>query len=66
MLRSPRGLRKSGPSVIDTIFLLICDDVQVGNGRTGPFFSYERAEILPDLVVLSKSISGYGLPMSLL
>ncbi|WP_340032991.1 aminotransferase class III-fold pyridoxal phosphate-dependent enzyme [Paenibacillus sp. FSL K6-1122] len=46
--------------------LLICDDVQVGNGRTGPFFSYERAQILPDLVVLSKSISGYGLPMSLL
>ncbi|WP_340015737.1 diaminobutyrate--2-oxoglutarate transaminase [Paenibacillus sp. FSL K6-1318] len=46
--------------------LLICDDVQVGCGRTGPFFSYERAEIIPDLVVLSKSISGYGLPMSLL
>lgn len=46
--------------------LLICDDVQVGCGRTGPFFSYERAEIQPDLVVLSKSISGYGLPMSLL
>ncbi|WP_260871222.1 diaminobutyrate--2-oxoglutarate transaminase [Paenibacillus xylanexedens] len=46
--------------------LLICDDVQVGCGRTGPFFSFERAEIVPDLVVLSKSISGYGLPMSLL
>ncbi len=46
--------------------LLICDDIQVGCGRTGEFFSFERAEIIPDMVVLSKSISGYGLPMSLL
>jgi diaminobutyrate-2-oxoglutarate transaminase len=46
--------------------LLICDDIQVGCGRTGPFFSFERAGITPDMVVLSKSISGYGAPMSLL
>ena len=46
--------------------LLICDDIQVGCGRTGPFFSFERANIVPDMVILSKSISGYGLPMSLL
>lgn len=46
--------------------LLICDDIQVGCGRTGTFFSFERAKIVPDMVILSKSISGYGLPMSLL
>ena len=46
--------------------LLIVDDIQVGNGRTGHFFSFERANIVPDFVVLSKSISGFGLPMSLL
>ncbi|MEL6438032.1 MAG: diaminobutyrate--2-oxoglutarate transaminase [Cyanobacteria bacterium J06621_8] len=46
--------------------LLICDDIQVGCGRTGSFFSFERANIVPDLVVLSKSISGYGFPMSIL
>ncbi|MBL8349616.1 MAG: diaminobutyrate--2-oxoglutarate transaminase [Burkholderiaceae bacterium] len=45
--------------------LLICDDIQVGCHRSGPFFSFERAGIVPDIVVLSKSISGYGLPMSL-
>ncbi|NBI30071.1 diaminobutyrate--2-oxoglutarate transaminase [Chengkuizengella marina] len=45
--------------------LLICDDIQVGCLRTGSFFSFERADIIPDIVVLSKSISGYGLPMSL-
>lgn len=46
--------------------LLICDDVQVGCGRTGPFFSFQRAGIQPDIVAISKSISGYGLPMSIL
>jgi len=45
--------------------LLIVDDVQMGCGRTGPFFSFEVAGITPDIVCLSKSISGYGLPMAL-
>ncbi|MGP4056490.1 diaminobutyrate--2-oxoglutarate transaminase [Mycobacterium sp. 4D054] len=45
--------------------LLIVDDVQMGCGRTGPFFSFEEAGIVPDIVTLSKSISGYGLPMAL-
>jgi diaminobutyrate-2-oxoglutarate transaminase len=45
--------------------LLIVDDVQMGCGRTGSFFSFEDAEIVPDIVTLSKSISGYGLPMAL-
>jgi Aminotransferase class-III len=45
--------------------LLIVDDVQMGCGRTGPFFSFESAGLTPDLVCLSKSISGYGLPMAL-
>ncbi len=45
--------------------LLIVDDIQVGCGRTGPFFSFEPAGIVPDVVCLSKSISGYGLPMAL-
>ncbi|HYH32466.1 MAG TPA: diaminobutyrate--2-oxoglutarate transaminase [Pseudonocardia sp.] len=45
--------------------LLIVDDVQMGVGRTGPFFSFEAAGIEPDIVCLSKSISGYGLPMAL-
>jgi diaminobutyrate-2-oxoglutarate transaminase len=46
--------------------LLIVDDIQAGCGRTGDFFSFEESGIKPDLVCLSKSISGYGLPMSLL
>ena len=45
--------------------LLMVDDIQVGCGRTGPFFSFEEAGITPDIVTLSKSLSGYGLPFSL-
>ncbi|WP_353213721.1 diaminobutyrate--2-oxoglutarate transaminase [Salinisphaera hydrothermalis] len=45
--------------------LFIVDDIQAGYGRTGPFFSFEPAEIQPDIVTLAKSISGMGSPMSL-
>jgi diaminobutyrate-2-oxoglutarate transaminase len=45
--------------------LLIVDDVQMGCGRTGPFFSFEVAGITPDIVCLSKSIGGYGFPLAL-
>lgn len=45
--------------------LLIVDDVQAGCGRTGRFFSFEEAGIVPDIVCVSKSISGYGLPLAL-
>ncbi|MFC1406083.1 MULTISPECIES: diaminobutyrate--2-oxoglutarate transaminase [Streptacidiphilus] len=45
--------------------LLIVDDIQAGCGRTGEFFSFEAAGLHPDIVCLSKSISGYGLPMAI-
>ncbi len=45
--------------------LLIVDDIQAGCGRTGAFFSFEPASIQPDVICLSKSISGSGLPMAL-
>jgi len=48
----------------DFDILLIVDDIQVGNGRTGHFFSFEKSGIKPDIVTLSKSFSGFGLPMS--
>jgi diaminobutyrate-2-oxoglutarate transaminase len=46
--------------------LLIVDDVQMGCGRTGPFFSFEPAGITPDIITMSKSIGGYGLPMAIM
>ncbi len=44
--------------------LLIVDDIQAGCGRTGTFFSFEEAGIKPDIITLSKSLSGYGLPFA--
>ena len=46
--------------------LLIVDDIQAGCGRTGTFFSFEEMGIKPDMITLSKSISGYGLPFAVL
>ncbi len=45
--------------------LLVVDDVQVGCCRSGTFFSFERAGIAPDIVTMSKSIGGYGLPFAI-
>ena len=63
---SPRWLQGVQALCRELGILLIVDDIQVGCGRSGTFFSFEAAGLDPDLVVLSKSISGYGLPMSLL
>lgn len=46
--------------------IFIVDDIQMGCGRTGEFFSFELAGLSPDIVVLSKSLSAYGLPLSML
>ncbi len=50
----------------DNDVLLIVDDIQAGCGRTGTFFSFEPSGIKPDMVTLSKSIGGYGLPMAIM
>jgi len=68
------GLNAASPSWLRSIAaiarphgaLLIIDDIQAGCGRSGTFFSFEESGIVPDLVTLSKSISGYGLPLALL
>lgn len=44
--------------------LLIVDDIQAGCGRTGTFFSFEEMGIKPDIITLSKSLSGFGLPFA--
>ncbi|WP_439406613.1 diaminobutyrate--2-oxoglutarate transaminase [Bradyrhizobium sp. DASA03076] len=59
-LRSIQAIAK------DVGALFIVDDIQMGCGRTGEFFSFEFADLSPDIVVLSKSLSGYGLPLSML
>jgi diaminobutyrate-2-oxoglutarate transaminase len=58
-------LRRLGKLLDRHGILLIVDDIQVGCGRTGSFFSFEAAELEPDIICLSKSLSGYGLPFAI-
>src|ERR1700761_62517 len=43
--------------------LLICDEVQVGLGRTGRFFSYDWDDVQPDIVTVAKALSGGYVPV---
>ena len=45
--------------------LLIIDDIQVGCGRTGSYFSFDGMDLDPDIVTLAKGIGGYGTPMAM-
>lgn len=42
--------------------LLICDEVQCGNGRCGTLYAYEQYSIKPDIVTTAKGLAG-GLPI---
>lgn len=61
---SPQWLQRVARIAADVGALLIVDDVQAGCGRTGRFFSTDQLAVAPDLIVLSKSLSGFGLPLS--
>ena len=43
-------------------WLLMLDEVQTGNGRTGAFFAYQQAGVLPDVVTTAKGL-GNGVPI---
>jgi 2,2-dialkylglycine decarboxylase (pyruvate) len=43
--------------------VLIADEAQTGLGRTGRWFAFEHTEVVPDLIVVSKTLGG-GVPLS--
>jgi acetylornithine aminotransferase len=53
------GLRKICD---DNGWLLMLDEVQTGNGRTGAYFAYQHTDILPDVVTTAKGL-GNGVPI---
>ena len=53
------GLRKICD---DNEWLLMLDEVQTGNGRTGKFFAYQHTSVTPDVVTTAKGL-GNGLPI---
>lgn len=42
--------------------LMICDEVQCGLGRTGRWFAYQHADIIPDIITLAKGLAS-GVPI---
>jgi len=61
----PEWLGEVGRLAREMGALLIVDDIQAGCGRTGEFFSFDGIDLRPDIVCLSKSLSGIGLPMAM-
>ena len=62
----PPALRELADLCARHEVLLILDEIQTGCGRTGTYFGFEPAGVVPDMITVSKSISGIGLPLSLL
>lgn len=46
----------------DKDILIVVDEVQTGNGRTGKYFAYQNFDVTPDIVSTAKGMAG-GLPM---
>lgn len=72
LIQGAAGMRMVRPEFLKAVAeevhasgaLLIADEVMTGFGRTGALFSCQRAGIQPDLVALSKGLTGGFLPMA--
>ena len=62
----PEWIKRVAKLARDHGALLIVDDIQAGCGRCGTFFSFEGMDVVPDIVTMAKSLSGFGLPMAML
>ena len=66
LIQGAGGMRFHGPDVLRTLraacdkhdLLLIADEIMTGFGRTGTMFACERAGVVPDIVTLSKALTG--------
>ncbi|HRQ60766.1 MAG TPA: adenosylmethionine--8-amino-7-oxononanoate transaminase [Alphaproteobacteria bacterium] len=73
LVQGAAGMKFYPPETLKTLHdlcrahnvLLIADEVMTGFGRTGTFFACEQAGISPDLMALSKGLTGGFLPMGL-
>lgn len=72
LVQGAAGMRTSAPGFLKALrelcdrydVLLICDEVFLGFGRTGTMFACEQEQVTPDLLALSKGITGGYLPLA--
>ena len=72
LVQAAGGMKFHGPEVVKRIsetcqrhnVLLILDEIATGFGRTGTMFACEQAGVVPDIVTLSKALTGGTLPLA--
>lgn len=62
-LQSPATLHRIAGAVRGAGALLVADEVATGFGRTGTWWACDRAGVVPDLIALSKGVTGGSLPL---
>jgi adenosylmethionine-8-amino-7-oxononanoate aminotransferase len=73
LIQGAGGMRMCRPEFLQSLsqrltehnVLMIFDEVMVGFGRTGPLFACDKANVVPDIICLSKGLTGGFLPLSL-
>tara|TARA_A100001388_G_scaffold276407_1_gene264095 strand:- start:307 stop:1608 length:1302 start_codon:yes stop_codon:yes gene_type:complete len=61
----PEFIKKVSEVVKNNNSLLIADEVLTGFGRCGSLFAFQKANIMPDLISISKGLTGGFLPMGI-
>jgi len=72
LVQGAGGMRMHGPEVLQRLrrladahgVLLVFDEIFTGFGRTGSMFAMQQADVVPDIVTLSKALTGGTLPLS--
>ena len=72
LVQGAGGMRFHDPGVLTTLrdladryeLLLIFDEIFTGFGRTGAMFAFQEAGVAPDIITLSKALTGGTLPLA--